>query len=125
MNDEKFEDDDRQDLLDRGFSNELIEWIEGLGLGNQQFYFNICNELDNGASIEEVEEHIREYLAEPAPDAPQTGGKRINKSIRNNKNNKNNKNSKKGSIRKSIRKSKNSNKRRRSNKRIKSIKRRR
>ena len=82
----EFDDDQKNDLLDRGFTDEQIEYLETLDLTGEHKYSNICKDMDDYDSTpEEVIELINsQYNAESEEDnelegdinRPSQGGKR-------------------------------------------------
>jgi len=90
-----FNEEDKADLLDRGFNNEQIQFLESLEMDTQNMYFDICKLMDDyGDSPSKI---IVDY--QKANRIPVTGGKR--KTRRNKRNKKGRKSRKVRKVRKS------------------------
>ena len=98
-----FSDDDRDDLLERGFTNDQVEMLESLELDKDNLYSDICKLMDDYANTpEEVIDFINSDYEEPnqeqlnqSEELPQQGGKRKTKRAKKNRKTKRTKKSKK------------------------------
>jgi hypothetical protein len=85
-----FDEEDKDDLLDRGFNEEQIQFLESLEMNTKNMYFDICKLMDD--YNDSPSKIIVDY--KEANGIPITGGKRKtrrNKQIRRTKNSKRNK----------------------------------
>ena len=90
-----FLEDDREDLIERGFNNEQIEYLESLGMDPEQLFFDICHIMDDfgdtpdqiiNSYMEANEEDENEDFPPPGASAPAAGGgKRKRKSRKSRK----------------------------------------
>jgi hypothetical protein len=103
---EAFDEEEREDLFERGFNNEQIAYLESLEI--EGIYFDICKIMDDfDDTAEEIVERYRE--ANNDNDNSQQGGRRRSKKSRKSrkgrstKKNKKNKRSRKSRTRKSRR----------------------
>lgn len=56
-----FSEDDREDLIERGFNDEQLEYLESLEMDAEQLYFNICHIMDDFDDT--PEQIIASYMA--------------------------------------------------------------
>jgi hypothetical protein len=81
---EAFDEEEREDLFERGFNNEQIEYLESLEI--EGIYFDICKIMDDfGDTAEQIIESYREANNDnnnPQQYAPQQGGSRKSKKSR-------------------------------------------
>jgi hypothetical protein len=76
---EAFDEEEREDLLERGFNNGQIEYLESLEI--EGIYFDICKIMDDfGDTAEQIIESYRE--ANNDNNNPQQGGRRRSKKNR-------------------------------------------
>ncbi len=61
---DNFTNEQRENLLDNGFTNEDIDYLQTLGLNMETLYGNIEYMLDNGSSRDEIMAEIREQQNE-------------------------------------------------------------
>ena len=100
-----FSEDDREDLLERGFNDEQLEYLESLEMDAEQLYFDICHIMDDFDDTPEQiiksykdanEEHETNEENENEDEDAQEGGRRRNKrksrKTRKNKRNKSKRN---------------------------------
>ena len=76
---EQFNEDDREDLMERGFNNGQIEYLESLEMNTEGLYSDICKIMDDfGDTPEQIIESYEEANNnnQPQEEAPQQGGKR-------------------------------------------------
>jgi len=76
---EQFNEDDREDLMERGFNNGQIEYLESLEMNTEGLYSDICKIMDDfGDTPEQIIESYEEANNNnnPQEEAPQQGGKR-------------------------------------------------
>ena len=76
---DNFNEEQIQDLLDSGFTNQDILFFQTLELDYQDLYENIMNLLDNGYNPEEIIEEItrqqdEENEVDKDPNTNNTGG---------------------------------------------------
>ena len=74
---EAFDEEEREDLFERGFNNEQIEYLESLEI--EGIYFDICKIMDDfGDTAEEIVERYREANNDNNPQqyAALQGGRR-------------------------------------------------
>ena len=75
---EAFDEEEREDLFERGFNNEQIEYLESLEI--EGIYFDVCKIMDDfGDTSEQIIESYREANNDnnnPQQSAPQQGGRR-------------------------------------------------
>jgi len=96
-----FSDEDKEDLIERGFNNGQIEFLESLEMEPNNLYLNICKTMDDfGDSPSAI---IVDY--EQANGIPTTGGKRKRKRKRRSSTRKTTKRNKKSRKSRKIRKS--------------------
>jgi hypothetical protein len=89
-----FNEEDRADLLERGFNNEQIAFLESLEMDTESMYLDICKLMDDyGDSPSKI---IVEY--QRANEIPVTGGKK--RKTRRNRRNKRTKKSRKSRTKK-------------------------
>ena len=77
---EAFDEEEREDLLERGFNNEQIEYLESLEI--EGIYFDICKIMDDfGDTAEQIIESYREANNDNNPQqyAALQGGRRRSK----------------------------------------------
>jgi hypothetical protein len=88
---EAFDEEEREDLFERGFNNEQIEYLESLEI--EGIYFDICKIMDDfGDTAEEIVERYREANNDNNPQqyaALQGGRRRRNKKSRKGRSRKN------------------------------------
>jgi hypothetical protein len=115
---EEFSQDDKEDLIERGFNNEQIEYLESLEMGTERLYSDICKIMDDYGDTPEqiIESYESANNNNPQEEAPQQGGKRTRKN-RKSKKSKRTRKSKKS--RKSYKKSKKGKRTRKSRKNYK------
>ena len=80
---EAFDEEEREDLLERGFNNEQIEYLESLEI--EGIYFDICKIMDDfGDTAEQIIESYREANNDNNPQqyAALQGGRRRSKKSR-------------------------------------------
>jgi hypothetical protein len=81
---EAFDEEEREDLFERGFNNEQIEYLESLEI--EGIYFDICKIMDDfDDTAEEIVERYREANNDNNPQqyaALQGGRRRRNKKSR-------------------------------------------
>ena len=87
---EEFNEDDREDLIERGFSNEQLEYLESLEMDTEGLHADICHIMDDfGDTPEQIIESYQDANNNnpPQEEAPQQGGRRrkTKKSRRNKK----------------------------------------
>jgi len=101
---QQFAEEDRADLLERGFNNDQLEYLESLEMDAEQLYFDICHIMDDfGDTPEEIIESYNQANEEHGEDEANeeenededdedfnypgaaAGGKRKNKSRRSRK----------------------------------------
>ena len=76
---EQFNEDEREDLMERGFNNGQIEYLESLEMNTEGLYSDICKIMDDfGDTPEQIIESYEEANNNnnPQEEAPQQGGKR-------------------------------------------------
>lgn len=91
--DNTFSEEDREDLIERGFNDEQIEYLESLEMDAEQLYFNICHIMDDFddtpnqiiASYKAANEEKNEFENEVENEEEQEGGRRKRKNKRKNK----------------------------------------
>ncbi len=75
--DEQFSLEQREELIEREFTDEQIEYLESLGMDIEGLFLDVTHLNDGGQSPDDI---IQEYMeANPAPPAsstPPAGGKR-------------------------------------------------
>jgi hypothetical protein len=88
---EAFDEEEREDLFERGFNNEQIEYLESLEI--EGIYFDICKIMDDfDDTAEEIVERYREANNDNNPQqyaALQGGRRRRNKKSRKGRSRKN------------------------------------
>jgi hypothetical protein len=94
-----FDEDEREDLLERGFNSEQLQFLESLEI--EGIYFDICKLMDD--YDDSPSKIIVDY--KQANGIPTTGGKRKRRMTRRTKKNKRSKRSKRSRKNKTIRKS--------------------
>jgi hypothetical protein len=94
---EEFSQDDKEDLIERGFNNEQIEYLESLEMGTERLYSDICKIMDDYGDTPEqiIESYESANNNNPQEEAPQQGGKRTRKNRKSKKSKKSYKKSKK------------------------------
>lgn len=89
---EQFNEEDREDLFERGFNNEQLEYLESLEMDPDDMYFDICKIMDDfGDTPEQIVESYREANNNnPQQPAPSQGGRkrRTRKNIKGRKSSK-------------------------------------
>jgi hypothetical protein len=93
---EAFDEEEREDLFERGFNNEQIEYLESLEI--EGIYFDICKIMDDfDDTAEEIVERYREANNDNNPQqyAALQGGRRRRKLSRRKKSLKRKKSSRK------------------------------
>jgi hypothetical protein len=76
---EQFNEEDRAELLERGFNNEQLEYLESLEIDPEDLFSDICKVMDDfGDTPEQIIESYEEANNNPpnTPTAPAEGGKR-------------------------------------------------
>jgi hypothetical protein len=94
-----FNEEEREDLLERGFNNEQLRFLESLEI--EGMYFDICKLMDD--YDDSPSKIIVDY--EQANGIPTTGGKRKSRRNKRSRRTKKNKKSKKSRKNKTTRKS--------------------
>ena len=94
---DEFMEDERTDLLERGFTEEQIEHLESLELGKPGLYSDICKLMDDDDDFTPAD--VIQYFDEPEPHQiattntpPLQGGKRRRKSRKTKKSRKSKRN---------------------------------
>jgi len=59
---EEFNEEDKAGLLERGFNNDQIEYLESLEMDKEQLYFDICKLMDDFDDTPEI--LIADYMRE-------------------------------------------------------------
>ena len=78
---EEFNQDDREDLIERGFNSEQLEYLESLEMDTEGLYADICHIMDDfGDTPEQIIESYQDANNNnpPQEEAPQQGGIRRN-----------------------------------------------
>jgi len=89
---EQFNEEDRADLMERGFNNDQLEYLESLEMNPEALFFDICKIMDDfGDTPEQIIESYQEANNNNNPLPLQGGIKRKRKSIKNRKIKKSNK----------------------------------
>lgn len=75
---EEFNEDDREDLIERGFNSEQLEYLESLEMDTEGLYADICHIMDDfGDTAEQIIESYQDANNNPPQEeAPQQGGRR-------------------------------------------------
>ena len=77
---EQFNEEDRAELLERGFNNEQLEYLESLEIDPEDLFSDICKVMDDfGDTPEQIIESYEEANNNNPPNtptAPAEGGKR-------------------------------------------------
>ena len=82
---EEFNEDDREDLIERGFNSEQLEYLESLEMDTEGLYADICHIMDDfGDTAEQIIESYREANNDNNPQqyAALQGGRRRSKKSR-------------------------------------------
>jgi hypothetical protein len=106
---EQFNEEDRADLIERGFNNAQLEYLESLEIDPEGLYSDICKIMDDFGDtpqqiIESYEEENNNYNNNNPP-APAQGGRRRNKKSKKIRRSRKGKKSKKGKKSRRTRKS--------------------
>ena len=76
---EQFNEEDRADLIERGFNNDQLEYLESLEMDPEDLFSDICKIMDDfGDTPEQIIESYEEAnnINNPQPPAPSQGGRR-------------------------------------------------
>ena len=86
---EQFSEEDRAELLERGFNNEQLEYLESLEIDPEDLFSDICKAMDDfGDTPEQIIESYEEANNNnnnPQQVVPAQGGRRRNKKSRSRK----------------------------------------
>ena len=89
---EQFNEEDRADLMERGFNNDQLEYLESLEMDPEGLFADICKIMDDfGDTPEQIIESYQEANNNNIPMPLQGGIKRKRKSRKNRKSRKSNK----------------------------------
>jgi hypothetical protein len=103
----QFNEEDREELMDRGFNNEQLEYLESLEMDTDGLFSDICKIMDDfGDTPEQIIQSYEEANNDnnnPQQYAPQQGGKRRSKKSRTRKSKKSKKSKKTRKSRRSYR----------------------
>ena len=87
---EQFNQEDKDELIERGFNNDQIEYLESLEMDPEGLFSDICHIMDDfGDTPEEIIESYREENnnnpPSPSPPPPPSQGGRRRKRTRKNR----------------------------------------
>jgi len=89
-----FDDDNKNDLYDRGFNNGQVEFLESLDTDKDDLYSDICKLMDDYDDM--TPQQVIDFLTSNEEEYPQQGGKRKNKKSRKGRKGRKSRKSRKG-----------------------------